>query len=325
MAEQAHQGTNRAILFGLGAVVIAGVTAGGAWWVVNGYQKALEAARRPAETLEVVAAARDIGPGEVLNDTDLVTTRVAMDGVTSDQYFRTADELLGATVSDRVLAGEPIRRQRLDSGEGLDDATLEPGTRAVTLRVDRAAGVGGLVEPGAYVDVIVTIRPDENALDAKWVTETILQAVRVLAVGDSAVASVRPGTTAAQASAARKDDTMARYRELYATLEVEPEEAEKLAMATTRGDVYLSLRPRNDFDLLENNRPLVTNALVGIDARPSPARAERLQRRRVALVVAPPPPEPPPGSAAEVISGSTTRVEHFTPAGTRVIDTKKGK
>lgn len=324
MAEQAHQGTNRALLFGLGAVLVAGATAGGAWWVVNGYQKALEVARRPVETMEVVAAARDIGPGEVINDMDVVTTRVAMDGVTSDQYFRNAEELVGSTVADRVLAGEPIRRQRLDNGQGLDDATLEPGTRAVTLRVDRAAGVGGLVEPGAYVDVIVTIRPDENALDAKWVTETILQAVRVLAVGDSAVASVRPGMTAAQASAARKDDTVARYRELYATLEVEPDEAEKLAMATTRGDVYLSLRPRNDFDLLENNRPLVTNALVGIDARPSPARAQRLQRRRVQLVVAPPP-APPPGTDAEVISGSTTRVEHFTPAGTRVLDTKKGK
>lgn len=324
MADQAHQGTNRALLFGLGAVLVAGATAGGAWWVVNGYQKALEVARRPVETMEVVAAARDIGPGEVINDMDVVTTRVAMDGVTSDQYFRNAEELVGSTVADRVLAGEPIRRQRLDNGQGLDDATLEPGTRAVTLRVDRAAGVGGLVEPGAYVDVIVTIRPDENALDAKWVTETILQAVRVLAVGDSAVASVRPGMTAAQASAARKDDTVARYRELYATLEVEPDEAEKLAMATTRGDVYLSLRPRNDFDLLENNRPLVTNALVGIDARPSPARAQRLQRRRVQLVVAPPP-APPPGTDAEVISGSTTRVEHFTPAGTRVLDTKKGK
>jgi pilus assembly protein CpaB len=323
MSETSHQATNRSAIFGVIAVLIAAATAGGAWWVINSYQTALDIAKRPANTREVIAAARDIPPGEVITEDDLVLKRISVGDVAVDDLYGSEDELLGGAVSERILAGEPIRRQRLDMGVGLDDSLLEAGTRAVTLRVDRAAGVGGLIVPGSYVDVVVTIRPDENALDAKWVTETILQAVKVLAVGDNSVASVKPKATPATTKAGRKDaDAAARSRELYATLEVEPEEVEKLAMATTRGDVYLSLRPQNDFDLLENTAPLVTNALVGIDAKPSPARAERLARRRV-QVVATPPPAAPVGTQAEVISGSKTTVEHFGAQGEHVVDAKK--
>ncbi len=317
MTEHAHP-TNRSALFGALAVIIAAATAGGAWWVVNSYQHALEVAQRPAETRDVVAAGRDLAVGEVISEGDLVTVRepVALGG--DDPYYGSAAPVVGQLVSERILQGEPIRRERLDNGLGLDDSTLEVGTRAVTLRVDRAAGVGGLVLPGSYVDVIVTIRPDENALDAKWVTETILQAVRVLAVGDSNVAAI--GTKPKGKAESRASEATNRSRELFATLEVEPEEAEKIAMATTRGDVYLSLRPRDDFQLVAENEPLVTNALVGIDAKPSPARVQRTARRATAAVA-----KAPDGTQAEVISGANTTIQHFGPEGARVVEPKKGK
>lgn len=322
MTETVPPPANRSTVFGVLAVLIAGATAAGAWWVVSSYQAALEVARRPLETREVVAAARELGPGEVISETDLTTARFPVSTVGDEQFYGSADELVGGTVAERILVGEPIRRERLDSGIALDDTTLEPGTRAVTLRVERAAGVGGLVLPGAYVDVIVTIRPDANAMDAKWVTETIIQAVRVLAVGDSSTGAVRnsPSGPGSAGTAPRGADSKAPSREVFATLEVEPDEAEKLAMATSRGDVYLSLRPRNDFDLVVEDKPLVTNALVGIDARPSPARTERVARRKAAAVAA-----PPPGSQAEVISGSSTTIEHFNAEGERIVEPKKGK
>ena len=55
----------------------------------------------------------------------------------------------------------------------------------MTVETDTASGLAGMLQPGNYVDVIVTIRPDDANLEAKWVTETILQGIRVLAVGDS--------------------------------------------------------------------------------------------------------------------------------------------
>lgn len=318
MTEIAQPSTNRSAIFGVLAVVIAAATAAGAWWVVSSYQKALDIAKHPADTMDVLAAAHDLDPGDVLSDSDFVTVRVPITSTGVEDFYASTDELLGGLVSERILAGEPIRRERLDDGILLDDTLLEPGTRAVSLRVDRAAGVGGLMLPGAYVDVIVTIRPDANAQDAKWVTETIIQAVRVLAVGDNSTGAVKPS---APTNGTSRTVEKAPAREVYATLEVEPEEAEKIAMATSRGDVYLALRPRNDFELIETNEPLVTNALVGFDPRPTAARTERVARRRAQATA----PAAAPGVQAEVISGSSTTIERFSAGGERVLEPKKGK
>lgn len=322
MTEPTQQAATRPLLYGALAVLIAAGTAAGAWRVVRGYQVALDAARNPADSVEVVAAARDVPAGTVLTAADLKVARIASADATAGSVFTDTTVVVGETAVERLMSGEPVRRERLTLGSGLPrpETMLEPGTRAVTVRVDRAAGVGGLVSAGAYVDVIVTIRPDANALGANWVTETIIQAVRVLAVGETTVAT--PNETAK--GVASRDKAAARPRDVYATLEVEPEEAEKLAMATSRGDLYLSLRPRDDFELSFNETPLVTNALVGISAAPSPERASRLEKRKVAITAAAPttrPLEP----ATEVISGADRSVEHFDVNTGRRVETEKRK
>jgi pilus assembly protein CpaB len=178
------------------------------------------------------------------------------------------------------------------------------------------------VVPGSYVDVIVTIRPDPNALGANWVTETILQAVRVLAIGDAAVVEAQAAKKEQGQTGTQNQLQKGPPRELLATLEVEPDEAEKLAMATSRGDIYLSLRARDDFDLLAQDEPLVTNALVGISAAPSPAREQRVAARKASyrkpVAVTPTPTPTPVGSNAEVISGSQRTVESFDAEGKRI-------
>jgi pilus assembly protein CpaB len=295
------------------ATLVAGATAIGTWQVTSGYQRALEEAKRPTDTITVVGAARDLTPGVVLAPADLQSLELPA-SQTDASLFLDASALVGEVTVDRILAGEPIRRERLTLGSPvpLPETMLDVGARAVTLKVSRAAGVGGYVVPGSYVDVIVTIRPDANALGANWVTETILQAVRVLAIGDAAVAEA--AVAAKDAPTPNGRPARAMPRELLATLEVEPDEAEKLAMATNRGEIYLSLRSRDDFDLLAQDKPLVTNALVGIDARPSPAREQRLAVRKAARSVAPAAP-PPPGTTSEVISGSKRTFQDFDAEG----------
>lgn len=312
----------RPLLYGALAVLIAGGAGIGTWSVVAGYQKALDVARKPVDTVEVIAAAHDVNAGVVLTEDLLVKVRVPVSEAPPDQVFTYAATVVGEVTVERVLAGEPIRKQRLTLGSGIavPETMLEAGTRAITVKVNREAGVGGFIRPGAYVDVIVTIRPDENALGANWVTETIIQAVRVLAIGEATVAT----SATTNAPAKKPDTTTARPRDVFATLEVEPEEAEKIAMATSRGDLYLSLRPLDDFALAPVGAPLVTNSLVGIDAKPAPARVERLQRLHAA--VAKSEPASPPGHEAEVITGSSTRMERFDADGTPVRSPpKKGR
>lgn len=85
-------------------------------------------------------------------------------------------------------------------------------------------------------------------------------------------------------------------------------------MATARGEIHLSLRGRNDFDLLEQTAPLITNTLVGISAEPSPTRTTRIARRRAAVA--------PPNPTQEVVSGGTSTVVTFDESGRQVESAK---
>ena len=98
--------------------------------------------------------------------------------------FTEADKLVGRVVVNKIVKGEPLLEGRLaavGAGRGLA-ALLEPGTRAVSVRVDDVVGVAGFIHPGDSVDVIVTMKPreDGNSLPA---SKVILQNIRVLAVG----------------------------------------------------------------------------------------------------------------------------------------------
>ena len=70
--------------------------------MINSYQTALDIAKRPANTREVIAAARDIPPGEVITEDDLVLKRVSVGDVAVDDLYGSEDELLGGAVSERI-------------------------------------------------------------------------------------------------------------------------------------------------------------------------------------------------------------------------------
>lgn len=208
-----------------------------------------------------------------------------------------------------VLVGEPLRRERFTGPDstGRLEAMVPEGARAVTVKVDREGGLGGMLKAGVYVDLIVTIRPDENNLGADWVTETILQGVRVLAVGTTLQMESDEGRVEIESKRVNPP------RELYVTLEVEPDEAEEVAMASARGDIHLALRSEGDLALVEHAKPLVTNALVGLGSNTSPARVKRLAERRAQQKTEKPP--EPPGRSAEVIQGNKSTEERFDAEG----------
>jgi pilus assembly protein CpaB len=124
-------------------------------------------------------------------------------------------------------------------------STIPAGKRAMSIRVDAAAAVSFLIEPGSLVDVIGSLTPELHVpvrgetLDpkatAKAMTETILQAVRVLAVGT------------ATSHGAYTDNQSAGLGTV--TLELSPEQAEKLVYAASHlqnGSLVLVMRNPND-------------------------------------------------------------------------------
>jgi pilus assembly protein CpaB len=143
-------------------------------------------------------------------------------------YFSTVE-----TVQDRVLlsnlkTNEPILESKLASREvtaGGVAAVTGMEKRAMAVKVDDIVGVAGFINPGNHVDVLVTIQ--QSAQQSPPETKTVLQNVLVLATGPDLD---RKG----------KEEKPSSVKVI--TLEVTPEEGEKLGLAVTEGKILLALR-----------------------------------------------------------------------------------
>lgn len=151
------------------------------------------------------------------------------------------------------------------STESRDLSSLvAPGKRAVTVRASEAgtdAEGNGLVRPGDYVDVIVTLGGDQAASSAI----VLLQRVLVLAVGSE---------TQPQALLDAPDRS-AHGRERQLTLSLKVEEAQLLALARARGRLSVALRGPNDSKVIESVADMPLTSLYDKQIR------ETVQRRHV--------------------------------------------
>jgi len=175
---------------------------------------------------------------------------------------------------------------------------ISPKKRAIAAKVDKVIGVSGFIHPGNRVDVLMTLATGRTF---NPVTKTILENILVLAVGSE--------TKERKGSEEKSSPTD------VITLEVTPEEAEKLAFAATEGRLQLALRNFSDTESI-GTRGTTVSTLVGShflspprEVRP-PARRE-VEVKKVAPQELPPPPvekkvEPPKLSihTVELIKGS---------------------
>ncbi len=135
----------------------------------------------------------------------------------------------------RMEVNEPILKSKI-SGEGQNAsiaALLPDGKRAAAVRINDVSGVAGFVQPNDSVDVLVT-RQDPGATSQR--TDILLQNTRVLAIDQTAK---NPDGTPMVAKSA--------------TLEVDPLDAQKLALAQQVGSLSLVLRKPGD----DQNNPVV--------------------------------------------------------------------
>ncbi len=238
-------GRGRAAIFLFVSAIAALAACGIIWLVFHNLQQELAVAQAPPPTVTVVAAKRTLYQGQTLTSEDLEQREVEPDYVPPTAY-RTVDELIGRVPQERILQGEYIRAERLaSSGAGVGlNAIIPRGQRARSINITDGSAVSGFLNPGNYVDVLVTIKPDREAKgsggskakDDDYRTITLLQNVKILAV-DS-----RLGAGDAESETGRDGNT---YRPSV-TLAVTPEEAERITHAQVEGDVTLTLR--NDID-----------------------------------------------------------------------------
>jgi pilus assembly protein CpaB len=268
-----------AVFFGL-------IAAYGIFNFLRQQRQAAEALR--TQTQDVVIAAKDIPAGSTIAEVMLKDGTVRAikwpKASVPAGAFGSPTEVIGKVNRVKIMANEPILESRL-SGEGAGlTVRLEPGKRAMAVRVDEIIGVSGFIVPDDRVDVIVTTTPPgvNDNKDAR-LSKIVLQNKRVLSVAQSTE---------------QKDGKPQVARSI--TLEVSPEEAEKLSLAYQEGPIVLALRGVGDetepATIGSNKNDLLA---LGVRKTSGPARLRAVAQQA------------PDKYKVEVIHGSNRNVVEF--------------
>lgn len=234
----------------------------------------VEAPPPPPAKVKVMVAARALSIGSLLKDDDLTVRDLPAEAVPEGAVEASDDarlELRGALLrryldpNTPVLRGDVLRPR----DRGFLAAVLRPGTRAIAVGVDVVTGTAGLIWPGDHVDLILTQSFTEAPVSRRVVGETVLTGVRVIAVDQQ----ISHGGGATEPGVGRVARTV--------TLEVTPEQAERVAVATRLGRIDLTVRAI-DLEGPTNGIPTATaslepegtrGSLFGADVSPALARS----------------------------------------------------
>jgi pilus assembly protein CpaB len=272
----------------LGLIILAvAVLLGGAaiWGVLN-----MQGAQRASASAYVVVAARPIELGQTLAPNMLRLQAWPADALPQG-VFTQISELTGgeARVALRAIEpNEPILATRVSGagGRATLSATIAEGHRAVAIRVNDVIGVAGFVLPGDFVDVLLTRHEGNgNRGNEAMRTDLLIANVRVLAADQSV-------------SESRNDPLVARA----VTIEVTPEDGQKVALASQIGTLSLALRRADEAGA---DTPTTTDTIRIQDLR---AEAESRTPRTVQTVQRPAAPRAvrASGPSVEIIRGFTS-------------------
>lgn len=225
------------LLVALGAAGMAALLLGGVFGKKN---QAAAAPGPQVQMTEILVAARDLDIGTPIGPDDIKWQKWPSDAVaggyiTKDANPQGLETMIGAVARTGVFAGEPVTDVKLVRAESSNfmAAALGPGMRAVSVEISEETGAGGFIKPNDRVDVIVSVEASNSDDGLKRaVTRTLLQNVRIMAVGQTFRDSA--GTTETNGETQQTAKTV--------TLEVSPAEAELLQQGVEIGNLSLALR-----------------------------------------------------------------------------------
>lgn len=286
----------RRILIIAGAVVLAliAVFLANSWF--TGYEREQERIAAEQQLVRIAVARRDIPFGTPLTNDNVRMANWPRQSMPAGSYEDAQRLLSDNNVAIRpIVAGEPILRSRI-SERAILSANIPDNMRAVTVPVSAVTGVAGFVVPGDVVDVFLTRQiPGDGAGGDDKMTSVLLENVQVLAVDRRS--SERSTTVKVSKTA---------------TLQVDQQGAQKLALAVEVGKLSLALR--NVEDQLMGSTTTVTSRDLGgrgyfIPDRSRRAAAPPQSRAAPAQFtsVAPSEPAPPRGPSMTVYRGTERR------------------
>jgi pilus assembly protein CpaB len=189
-----------------------------------------------SEAITVVVAAIDLPPGTKLQKEMIKTVPYFKEGMPSECF---AD---CSKLEDRVTI-MPLKQNELILASKLAptsvttggvSAVVKPGKRAIAVKGDKVIGISGFIRPANRVDVLVTMKDPARK---RKITKIVLEDVLVLATGTHIVENKKGEPSPV---------------DVY-TLEVDPEEGEKLALAASEGKLQFALRNVMDNETVLTN------------------------------------------------------------------------
>lgn len=252
---------------------------------------------------QVVVARLDVDLGTRLTS-EMVKTIPWPSGNVPAGAMSDPQALDGRVLKVSVQRDEPLLESKLAplGTKGGLSAVVAEGKRAITVRVNDVIGVAGFALPGNYVDILVNTTDDTRGNAAnkdQTISKTVLEQILVLAVAQEAT----------------RDDMKPKVVNAV-TLEVTPEQAEKLDLARSVGSLSLVLRnqvdsePANTVGVTKRQLLHGDNELV---AAAPPVRRTYVRKAatpRPTVAAAPAEPEPQ-RECVEVVRGMTRYTECF--------------
>jgi len=233
-------------------------------------------------TVPVLVADVPVNFGDQLSTQNIRIVQFPQDAVPEGSYsaynqlFKDPNGSIVALT--RISMNEPILGYKVSGpdGRGGLSAVISENMRAVGVRVNDVAGVGGFVLPGDYVDVVLTRDPDSQRNGTNLTASLLLENVRVLGTDQNA-----------------DDQSVTADVVKTVTLEVTPQQAQKLILGMDVGKLSLTLRRAGEI----NSMP-TRNVKASDLGSSSVARVQmRTPRRRAAIATAP---KPTPNHTAKV-------------------------
>jgi len=208
-------------------VLVLAIAAGGVFaFATYNYVQQIPGKSVDIPTTKVVVAASDLDVGADLTK-DTVRVIEWPSSAAPANAISDPEQVVGRGLVVPMIQNEPFIEGKMapkDAGAGLPPA-IPPGLRAISVKVNEVIGVAGYVLPGTRVDVVATVSPSQSAAD--MTSKVILTNVEVLTAGTKLE---------------RQKDKDEPIAVTVVTLLVDPDQSERLTLASTEGKIQLALR-----------------------------------------------------------------------------------
>lgn len=288
--------------------IVALAFAGLASWGVYDYLQQEANKSKAIQSIPLIVAAGDIPIGTKLDPTQMKSSAIPRSSI-PEGSFSDSKALIGRVVVRHLSPGDAITEHKLMPKDGAQMAgvmtyIIPKGHRAITVAVNEVAGVAGFVAPNNRVDVVLTT-PIPNNTRGENISKIVLQNVTVLATGQ--VTEQKDGKPVVVPTV---------------TLDLTPDDSEKLVLAASKGSLQLLLRNVVDTEPAAGKGATIAKVLSGMDSRvdttpsdkkPKVAKTAKAVKATAASAAPVPAYKAPPQNKhyMEIIKGRERAVKEF--------------